>query len=329
MLTHKHPQCYEHLATAYFQINDKEKALTYFLRQLEVKPTANAYFNIGVLLTEKNRRREAIEYFKQAVHIEPLHLPAYLNLGVEYLKAENLTEAQYYYEQAARINPGDLEIQHILMALTQQKIPEKAPAEYLKNLFNQYASYYDKHLTESLRYRVPQQLHQMIYQHTKIEEAKWTTMDLGCGTGLCGELFKEFSKQLIGVDISPEMINSAKEKNIYDELIVADIEDALERYTELDLILAGDVFAYLGDLETIFAKARQKLKTGGLFAFSVEKTEKQPYELQASIRYAHSRPYLENLIAKHNFETIQFQTTALRLQKEQPVEGFIVLIKKI
>ncbi len=328
LITHKHPQCYEHLATAYYKLDDKEKALTYFLRQLEILPTANAYFNIGVLLSDQGRRREAIDYFKQAIQYDPMHLAAYLNLGVEYLKSENLTEAEHYYEQAARINPDDAEIQHILMALTQKKIPEKAPAEYLKNLFNQYASYYDKHLTESLRYRVPQLLHQSIYSHTKIEEAKWVTLDLGCGTGLCGELFKEFSHRLIGIDISPEMVNIAKEKNIYDELVVADIDQALDQYKDLDLVLAADVFAYMGELDSIFAKVSQRLNPGGLFAFSVEQTEKIPYELQPSIRYAHSREYLENLIAKHGFETIQFQTTHLRMQKEKPVEGFIILVKK-
>ena len=165
-LTHRHPECYEHLAIAYLKLDDKEKALTYFFRQLEIQPTANAYYNIGVLLIEKGRHRDAIEYLRQAVALEPLHLPAHLNLGVLYLKSQQQEDALTHYQQAAAIKPDDPEIQHILMALTQNKVPDKAPAEYLKNLFDQYADYYDKHLTESLRYRVPQQLHAAISQLT-------------------------------------------------------------------------------------------------------------------------------------------------------------------
>lgn len=325
-LTHQHPECYEHLAIAYLKLDDKEKALTYFLRQLEIQPTANAAYNIGVLLIEKNRHRDAVEYLKHAIMLDPLHLPAHLNLGVEYLKLQQPAAALQHYQQAAAIKPDDPEIQHILMALTQNKTPDKAPAEYLKNLFDQYANYYDKHLTESLRYRVPQQLHAAVYQATQIAQPAWTILDLGCGTGLCGELFKEFAIKLIGIDISEEMVAVAKAKNIYDELQIADIEKVLENYHHLDLVLAADVFTYIGELNGIFTKIKAALKPTGLFAFSVEKTKKNPFELQPSIRYAHSRTYLETLIAQHGFKILHLEETQLRTQKEAPVIGYLVVL---
>lgn len=327
-LTHRHPQCYEHLATAYLKLQDPEKALTYFLRQLENEPTANAFYNIGVLLIEKGRRQDAILYLKEAVKFDPLHWPAHLNLGVEYLKLQQRDEALYHYQQAAKINPNDPEIQHILSALAQDRVPEKAPAEYLKNLFDQYASYYDKHLTESLRYKVPQLLHAAIYEITQIERPEWEILDLGCGTGLCGELFKEFSKKLIGIDISPEMVEIARKKNIYDELKIEEIETAMQAYREIDLIVAADVFTYIGDLAPIFTNAYQALKAQGLFAFSVEKTDKFPYELQPSIRYAHSQSYLESLIRQYGFQILKFVSTPLRMQKDVPVEGYLVILQK-
>ena len=327
-LTHRHPECYEHLAVAYLKLGDKEKALTYFLRQLEILPTANASYNTGVLLVEKGRHRDAVEYLKHAVALDPLHLPAHLNLGVEYLKLQKPDEALHHYQQAAAIKPDDPEINHILMALTQQQTPDKAPAEYLKNLFDQYAGYYDKHLTESLRYRVPQQLHTAIYQISQIEQPEWVILDLGCGTGLCGELFKEFAARLIGIDISQEMVAVAKSKGIYDELRVADIEAALDDFHNIDLVLAADVFTYIGELNSIFVKVKQTLKSQGLFAFSVEKTLKIPFELQPSIRYAHSRQYLESLIAEHDFQIMRLDEIKLRMQKEVPVIGYLVVLRK-
>lgn len=326
-ITHLHPECYEHLAISYLKQGDKEKALTYFFRQLEIKATANACYNIGVLHNENGRQRDAIEYFKQALILEPLHLPAHLNLGVLYLKAQNLSDALKHYQQADAIKPNDPEIQHILMALSQNQLPDKAPAEYLKNLFDQYAEYYDKHLTQSLRYKVPQQIHAAVYQEIQSDNVSWNILDLGCGTGLCGELFKEFSKRLSGVDISQEMINNAKAKNIYDELRVADVEQALADYRDIDLVLAADVFTYIGDLDEIFSRVKRSLKENGLFAFSVEKSEKPTFELQASIRYAHSRAYLESLISKYHFEIKRFDEIILRTQKDQPVKGYLVLLK--
>ncbi len=331
-ITHQHPECYEHLAIAYLKLGDKEKALTYFFRQLEIQATANAYYNIGVLLSETGRQRDAIEYFKQTLILEPLHLPAHLNLGVLYLKAQQLHEALKHYQQADAIKPHDPEIEHILMALSQNRVPDKAPAEYLKNLFDQYAEYYDKHLTQSLRYKVPQQIHAAVYQEIQSENSEniaLNILDLGCGTGLCGELFKEFSKKLIGLDISQEMINSAKAKNIYDELRVVDIEQALADYQDIDLAIAADVFTYIGDLDNIFARVKQALNKNGLFAFSVEKTEQPGFELQISIRYAHSRHYLESLISKHQFKIKRFEEIILRTQKDHPVAGYLVVLSAL
>lgn len=327
-LTYRHPQCYEHLATAYLKQKDNEKALTYYLRQLEVQATAFSYYNIGVLLIEKGRRQDAIEYLKQVLSLEPNHLPAHLNLGVEYLKLQQLQQARYHYEQATKIKPDDPEIEYILHALTQNQVPDRAPAEYLQNLFNQYASYYDKHLTEHLHYRVPQLLHTAVWNETKIEQPGWNILDLGCGTGLCGELFKEFAEKLIGIDISSEMVSAAKSKNIYDELKIADIEKALSEYQEIDLILAADVFTYIGDLSNIFIHCHYCLKPKGLFAFSVEKSEKTTYELQPSIRYAHSRQYIESIAKISHFNILRFDNIQLRMQKDEPVNGYLVILRK-
>ena len=54
------------------------------------------------------------------------------------------------------------------------------------------------------------------------------TIDLGCGTGISGSAFKEYTDYIVGVDISNEMISIARKKNIYDELILGEINDAIQ-----------------------------------------------------------------------------------------------------
>ncbi len=165
-------------------------------------------------------------------------------------------------------------------------------------------------------------------EYPDFSDKKWRILDLGCGTGLCGALFKPFASQLIGVDLSEAMLSAAKQKNHYDELIKSDVTQALTRFSSLDLILAADVFTYIGNLESTFKNAENALIQNGLFIFTVEKTHEQAFVLQTSIRYAHSKTYLESLIASSAFDTVSFENVILRKQYNKPVEGYLVLLRK-
>ena len=160
----------------------------------------------------------------------------------------------------------------------------------------------------------------------KTEE--WLVLDLGCGTCLCGPWLRKLAKKLVGIDISPEMIAIAKEKSLYDTLEVEDVERALEKYKDVDLIIAADVFTYIGKLDTIFTKAHEALAKDGLFVFSVEKTAVEPKKIKKTVRYAHSRNYLDALIQDSHFETVRFDNLVLRKQKNQSVEGYLVMLRK-
>lgn len=54
-------------------------------------------------------------------------------------------------------------------------------------------------------------------------------LDLGCGTGLIGSWFKDYAKKLVGVDVSPTMLDMATKKGCYHELRrgVSEVADAL------------------------------------------------------------------------------------------------------
>ena len=45
-----------------------------------------------------------------------------------------------------------------------------------------------------------------------------SVLDLGCGTGLIGSWFKDYARKLVGVDISPTMLDMATKKGCYHEL---------------------------------------------------------------------------------------------------------------
>jgi predicted TPR repeat methyltransferase len=328
-LNHEHPDVNQCVANALLELGDFETATTYYFRQMEKKPWFETYYNLGVLFMMKDHLQNALLYFNKAVEMQPDDVATQLNLGNIYLKKNNLSDAITAYENANRMKPDDPEIQHILSALKQRQTPDNAPKEYVTHLFDQYAPYYDFHLTEALKYDTPQKILQTIQlEYPHFTNSKWSIVDLGCGTGLCGSLFKPFADKLIGIDLSENMLAVAKQKNIYDALISEDVAQSLTQLTEVDLIVAADVFTYCGNLEYTFKNALNTLKKNGLFVFTVEKTHGDSFILQTSIRYAHSKYYLEKLITDNAFEIVRFDNIVLRKQKNEPVEGYLVLLKK-
>ena len=84
-------------------------------------------------------------------------------------------------------------------------------------------------------------------------------IDLGCGTGLVGAELKDTLISLIGVDFSEQMLVKARQKQSYHKLIKMDLRDYLTSQSphSVHVIVAADVFIYLGKLNDIFSSAKQ------------------------------------------------------------------------
>lgn len=319
------------LANGYLQQSDHAKALSYYMRQLEISPLFETYYNIGIILMYQERNKDALDYLHQAEKLSPDDLPCQINLGALNLKIKKYPQAITHYQKALNLSPDNKEIQHILAAISNQEAnntPSRAPNDYIENLFNQYALYYDKHLTEALKYNVPTLIKQRIIDDMDYHltpPSQWKIVDLGCGTGLSGLPFKAWSSQLTGIDLAHDMIHVAKHKSIYDDLIVNDIDTALDSCKDFDLILACDVFSYFGDLTPLFEKCHSALNSDGILAFSVEKTSLPNYILQKNIRYAHNKDYIMDCLKNASFNILSITPATLRTQQKQPVTGYIVI----
>jgi predicted TPR repeat methyltransferase len=132
----------------------------------------------------------------------------------------------------------------------------------------------------------------------------------------------------VGVDISPNMIQQSEKKKIYNDLMIGDLSDVFSSQADMDVVIAGDVFTYIGDLSDIFQKTYQVLKIGGFFAFTIEKTNDADYILQKTIRYAHCKKYIEQLSVQNNFTISRLANITLRRQHGQPVEGYLIILRK-
>ncbi|HEX3998519.1 MAG TPA: methyltransferase domain-containing protein [Pirellulales bacterium] len=221
-------------------------------------------------------------------------------------------EARAAYERYRQSHPDDVEIQHLLVALRDEQPPDRAPDHYIKYLYSYFADFYDDNMRGDLDYRAPELLNAALVAAVG-ERTDLTVLDLGCGTGLFGELFRPRSRRLIGIDLSVEMIERASRRTVinagdpnrlYDHLEVAEITAWLAdqrprpqtgvpaESSRFDVVAACDTLIYFGDLRQVIPAAARHLAPGGVLGFTVEQGEEFPFRLGDSGRFAHHRDHL-------------------------------------
>ena len=132
------------------------------------------------------------------------------------------------------------------------------------------------------------------------------------------------SDHLTGVDLSAAMIAKARERNVYDELIIGDaVAPMRERPNAFDLIVAADVLVYVGDLAPLFAAVGTALTADGLFAFSVETCEGDGFKLEPTMRFAHSRSYVEATAREAGLRPLLIQSASTRRESGADAPGLI------
>jgi len=287
---------------------------------------ADAWNNLGAVQQAQGELPHAVVSYTQALRCAPEFAPTHKNLASVYHLLGERDRAIEHYQIALRLQPDYSEAEYELAALTGDT-RAAPPPEYVAGLFDQYAHEYDAHMTGVLGYDVPRQLRDVLIPH--IAGRALAILDLGCGTGLSGAVFHELTTHLVGIDLSPKMIEHARTRGIYQQLIVGDVVSASAGLDlNFDLILAADVFVYLGDLAAVFAVAREKLRADGWFAFSVERGDGEGYALRAAGRYAHASAYIQTLAAQHGFVTRAEQHTVLRKDYGHDIQGVLWLLQK-
>jgi predicted TPR repeat methyltransferase len=248
-------------------------------------------------------------------------------------KAGNIDAAVKAYEEVLVIDPEDHGGAAVRIAsMGRGEAPPKAPDAYVATLFDQQADAFEDILVEQLGYAVPMVVRQRL-QTLQLGPFK-RVLDLGCGTGLTGEALRDMADDITGIDISENMVEIAHEKEIYETLYVAEVEDFLEDNDDdaFDLITATDVLPYLGALEPIFFGAAENIVEGGLFIFSSETLPDdvmagRPYMVGPHQRFAHSETYVRERLAATGFDVVEVTDINVRMQDGHPTPGHLVVAK--
>lgn len=315
------------LAATFMHHDRFENALMHYDVLLQQAPHNIEYlYNSGVAQMALGHLQEAIDHFETILALQDKHFAALNNLAAIHIRLEQREKAVTLLERAHAAKPDDEASQFMLHALTGREKNPVASPDYISNLFNNYANYYDQHMQGSLHYTLPQHIGRLLH---RLNCSSLNTIDLGCGTGLCGIVLRELSKHLTGVDISAKMLAQAKDKAIYDKLVEAELVTFLQQDKQFyQLAVAADVLPYLGQLETLFATVHQHLTEEGLFIFTHEISETSPWQLLASARFSHHPGYIKTLCDQHGFQIVDQEKVVARHQDGQGLDVMMYAIQR-
>jgi predicted TPR repeat methyltransferase len=319
-----------HLGCTLNELRRHANALVSFERLLKLQPEhAEAWFRHGQTLQLLDRHAEALPSYERALALDAAMPQAWLNRAGILKDNGRTADAIAAYRSALAYGADAEQVQFHLAALEGGHTPERAPRAYVQDLFDDYAERFEQHLVGALNYRGHTVLAETL-QRAAPGRRLQHALDLGCGTGLCGPLLKTFVAQVDGVDLSAQMLVQARKMGVYRQLVLADITEHVQgtdaRY---DVVAAGDVFTYIGDLDTVFGAVRRVLLPGGLFGFSIEAApDDVDFCLQASLRYAHSRRYVEALARRHGYSLLQCVLQPMREDQRRPIDALYVVLTR-
>lgn len=351
-----HPDAENLLGVAARQRGDLPAALAHAARAVAAIPDSPLFLaNQGAALAEAGRLAEAISALSRAVTLNPQDAISLRNLGQALTAAGQPEAALAPLDAATRLHPDApepwLALAHaareankpdlaraaalrvkgrlaeqagfLLAALGDAPPPARAPASYVRELFDAFAPRFDAELEGALGYRTPALLAAMI---EGLPPGR--VLDLGCGTGLSGLALKPHASRLEGLDLSPRMLAEARGRNLYASLHEADLLDFLPKHpARYDLIAAADVLNYLGDLTPAFTAITTALKPGGTALFSLEAGE-EPVALGEGLRFRHNPDHALSLAATAGLTLVRREDAVLRQEKGAPVHGTLIRARK-
>lgn len=333
------PLYYNNLGSAYRALKLMDEAFRCLKQSLALKPdSADALYNLGVVLSDGGDCDEAESCFRKAIDLRPGLLQAHFNLGILLRRAGRMADAAHSFEQVLRIDPDNATARFLSAAAGGQHA-DRAPTQYVAEVFDTDAEKFDQHLVGVLRYDTPQRLLEMSAGLLK-PDCDNDLLDIGCGTGLVGASFAPFSRNMVGVDLSQNMLVRARARKLYRRLEHAELLQMMlaEKPASYDIVVAADVFIYLGRLDDIFCAVKQVLRGGGLFTFSAESLDALQtgqllpgdapgYRLHAGGRFAHSAAYVRALALDYGFRVNTMLCAPARLENGKEVLAWLVLLQ--
>ncbi|MBN07565.1 MAG: hypothetical protein CMM45_07020 [Rhodospirillaceae bacterium] len=295
----------------------------------------DALFGLAAVLRVTEYYEEAVSLYERGFDAEPERTEAYWELAYSREMSGDKEGAEIAYRSCLAQHPDHGMASHLLAAMT-GATTIRAPKNYVRDLFDDYAETFDKDLVSDLNYVVPQLIENAVSAYLATCPRSTAppfarVLDLGCGTGLVAEAIRPLTAHITGVDLSSKMLEIAMSENRIEESIVSDMIDFLQPSNnddKFDLIVCGDALVYLGALEDVFNGVSHQLVDGGIFCFTVEDLIEGDFALKPTGRYAHNKEYVTNLLIGSQQTVLHKSTIVPRHDSNREIRGRLFMSQK-
>jgi predicted TPR repeat methyltransferase len=149
-----------------------------------------------------------------------------------------------------------------------------------RTIYNQWADTYEEYV-KNLNYLGPKNVAENFKDYiSTFNNNNFKILDFGCGTGLLGQeiyqnLIGNYHFEIDGIDISENMIQKCREKNIYRNIIEINLlQDNLPPNYEYDYIVSSGVFLEGHVSFKVVNKLLDNLKTFGTLFITIRESFK-------------------------------------------------------
>ena len=349
------------LADAQVAVGQSDAAAATYTAGIAAAPGSVSLRNAAIMLAIRGRAfTTAVELAEAARAVGIADACTFGLKGHALASLGRHAEAADAYADALKLGPNDPHMRRIVAAADVPADATRAPADYLRRVFDGYSDRFEAHLI-SLGYRIPGVMRSALRAHLSIgpgvgapdretpnvgvHDAGRTdaghrtrvgpVLDLGCGTGLAAVALADLPLgPWFGVDLSPRMLQLAAAKRLYAALHESDIIEFLTGDSrQWGLILAADVLCYLGALEPLFAAVHARLSPGALFVGSAEELVgphfgNGDWALGRQGRFAHARDYIARAARAAGFAVRAIDAEVQRQDAGAPVAGFLIVLER-
>lgn len=300
--------------------------------QRAVELGADAYLGLAAALRDQGLIDEAISAYRKVIAIGGRQATAFHILGMLLSAQQRIEEAAEVFRQWLDWDPDNPVAGHMLAACRQVSVPLRASDAYVQTVFDGFASAFDQRLHD-LEYRAPELVAELLGRQQADATASLRILDAGCGTGLCAPLLRPYASRLTGVDLSGAMLERARERGGYDDLVKAELTAFLRQAQgSFDIIVSADTLVYFGDLSAVVHAASRALVPGGSLIATLERAEDEPssgYCLNGHGRYSHCEKYLYSVCEDCGLRLQYAESAVLRLEMAKPVMGLVFCATRV
>ncbi|MBI5431087.1 MAG: tetratricopeptide repeat protein [Nitrosomonadales bacterium] len=325
------PEVQNNLGNIYKRQEQYEEAERCYRRALLLRPDfVESYCNLGGVLQSLKRYPEAIENFRRVLELSPNYKAAYEGLGVSYLELGEREQAIECFNRFLELDAGDnSEVKLRLAQLNAGAIPERYPAAMMLATYEKKAQNWDSDIQRpGMEFLGPKHVREMLEKLGLPQDRQLDVLDIGCGTGVCGEYLRAYARHLEGVDLSPHMLEQARKKDYYDTLECADAVGYMQNCNRtLDLIVASGVLILFSDLAAVFAAAARLLKPGGLFVFTLYRSESAAVAVRYNLHFAHSEAYIREAAQAAHLQPALLEQQVHEYEFGVPQPGWVVALR--